>query len=395
MALFSRSTPDLPGHYGTLRDCSPTGKGLKKFQAGDIAVINAADTSRQEAQALIDVSPTAVINAAAFSTGQLPNHGALMLCDAGILLIDNVGPEFLQEFKDGKKARISDEGEIYLGDKPIGSGAVLSREIAEERFSEAQSNLIAHMESYFGNTIEFIHSESLLLIDGLGIPEVGAEMAGRKVLLVSPSADYQEKISGLRNFIREYEPYIIGVAQAADFLLEVGYEPDLIVGRPHDMSDEALKSGARIIVPADPDGTVIGIERIHDLGVGAMTFPAATDSATDLALLLAEYHEARMIVQVGDAIDLDSVFANASHATPSALLSRMKAGRKLVDADAVIDLYTTPAGGGMAWLWALLGILVALAVIIAVVGFGGAGDFTSNLSATWSNILNSIRGIGA
>src|SRR5699024_8506664 len=146
------------------------------------------------------------------------------------------------------------------------------------------------------------------LIDGLGIPEAGSEMNGRKVLVVSPSDEHRGKIKALRNFIREYQPVLVGVDAAADSLLELGYTPDIIVGNPQNIATETLRSGARVILPADQDGTADGLERIQDLGIGAMTFPAATESATDLALLLADYHEAELIVQVGESLDLDDIF---------------------------------------------------------------------------------------
>ena len=217
-------------------------------------------------------------------------------------------------------------------------------------------------------------------------------MAGRKVLVVSPSEEHRKKLTLLRNFIREYEPIIIGVDSAADTLVELGYQPNFIVGNPSEVSSETLRSGAQVILPAEPDGTAEGLERIQDLGIGAMTFPAATDSATDLALLLADYHEAQMIVQVGGALDLDDIFANESNATPAALLCHMKAGTRLVDADAVINLYTAPNSGAMGWLWALLGILVALAVVILIVGLGGDESFLQNLIDTWNNFALSVQG---
>lgn len=391
MSLFSRNS-DLPGLHGSLRDCTPTGKGLKKFHAGDIAVIDAADISRQEAQSLVDVKPSAVINVGKFTTGRIPNYGPHMLLDADVLLLEGVGEEFVNGFKDGKKARITEDGTVYLGEKAIGSGSTIEREQAEKNFAEAQRGLIDHMEAYFGNSIELIHSEGPLLIDGLGIPDAGAEMKGRKVLVVSPSDDHAAKIKLLRNFIREYSPVIVGVDSAANTLMEMGYKPDLIIGNPTNINSETLRSGAKVVLPATPDGNAEGLERIQDLGIGAMTFPAAIESSTDLALLLADFHQAQMIVQVGNAVDLDEVFAAGDQATPAALLARMKAGTKLVDADSVINLYTAPSRGGGAWLWALLAILVAVATIILVVGLGGNGDFASNLAETWNNLRSTVSG---
>ena len=391
MSLFSR-TQELPGLHGALRDCTPGGNGMKKFRAGDIAVINAANISRQEAQALIDVQPAAVVNVAEFSTGTIPNYGPHMLLDAQVELLENVGEEFVAGFRDGKKARITTDGEVFVGDTLLGQGSKVERAKAEKDFAEARRNLVDHMEAYFGNSIEFIHSEGPLLIDGLGIPEAGAEMHERKVLVVSPSEDHRGKIKGLRNFIREYDPVLVGVDSAADSLVELGYTPDLIVGNPQDIATETLRSGARVILPADPDGTAEGLERIQDLGIGAMTFPAATDSATDLALLLADYHEAEMIVQVGDSLDLDDIFAAEARATPAAMLTRLKAGSRLVDSSAIINLYTVKSGSSLTWLWAVLGILVALAAVVLIVGLGGEGTFTDNLIDTWNNIALTVQG---
>lgn len=391
MSLFSRNT-ELPGLQGTLRDCTPGGKGLKKLAAGDIAVIDAADISRQEAQALVDAKPAAVINAAQFTTGAIPNYGPHMLLDTETTLVEGVGPEFLAAFKDGKRARIAEDGGVFMGSKQIGTGTLVDRGAAEKNFTSAQQALIDHMEAFFGNSIQFIHSEGPLLIDGLGIPDPGVEMQGRKVLVVSPSEDHRAKVKLLRNFIREYEPVLIGVGAAADSLLDLGYAPDLIVANPDEVKSETLRSGSRVILPAEPDGTAPGLERIQDLGVGAMTFPAATDSATDLALLLADFHRADLIVQVGGEVDLDDVFASAPHATPSALLTRMKAGTRLVDADSVISLYTAPSSGNLTWLWALLGVLVALATIVLIAGFSGDAGFAGNLMEAWDSLRGTIAG---
>lgn len=392
MSLFSRSS-DLPGYVGTARDCQLTSKGFKKLAAGDIAVIDAPDISRSLAQQLIDHKPAAVINAAQFSTGTIPNFGPQMLLDEGITLIDGVGADVWTGFKDGKKLRITEDGGVYSGDRRIASGTVVNAEVVEKNFTESQQHLIDHMEAYFGNTIQFIHSESPLLIDGLGVPDSGEGLRGRKVLVVSPGIGHRTQIKDLRNFIREYSPAIIGVAGAADTLVELGYKPDLIVGNPSDIGSETLRSGARVILPADPDGHAAGLERIQDLGVGAMTFPAAVESPTDLALLLADYHGAEMVVNAGAPLNLDAIFAGKEEAAPASLLARTKVGPKLVDAAAITNLYTVRSTGGLGWLWAILGILVAVAVLVLIAGTSGAGSFTDNLIDTWNNIATWFQGL--
>ena len=179
---------------------------------------------------------------------------------------------------------------------------------------------------------------------------------------------------------------------SVDTLVDLGYKPDLIVGNPAGIGAEALRSGAKVVLPADPDGHGIGLERIQDLGVGAMTFPAASDSATDLALLLADYHGASMIVNAGSPLDLGMIFNEEPEATPSALLTRAKVGAKLVDARSVIELYTIRSAGNLAWLWVIFGLLVAVGVIVAIAGTAGDGSFADNLVNTWNNMTGTVRG---
>lgn len=372
---------------GTLRDCTPSGKGRRKLRAGDIAVIDSPDISRREAEALIAARPAAVVNAARFSTGAVPNYGPLMLLDADIALFENAGPELRAGFRDGaKKGRIDAEGAVFNGTKTLGKVTPVKRDAAEASFQDSQRSLVDQMEAYFGNTIEFIHSEASLLIDGLGIPDAGDELAGRKVLVVSDGPDHANELRGLRNFIREYDPALIAVGAAADTLVSLGYRPAFIVGDPADVDSETLRGGARVILPADPDGHAVGLERIQDLGIGAMTFPAAIESPTELALLLAGHHDAELVVVAGAPFDLDSVFSQRPNAGPATLLTRSKLGGRLVEASAITKLYNLSPSSSLAWLWAVLGVLVALAVIVVVVGYAGDGSFAQNLIDTWNSI---------
>jgi hypothetical protein len=392
MSLFSR-TSELPGLQGVTRDLSVAGKGMKKLSQGDIAVVDAPDISRVLAQRLIDAQVAAVVNAGHFSTGGIPNFGPQMLLDANIFLVEGVGAEVWLPLKDGKKARLTEDGGLYYGEKLIASGTVVTSEQAELTFIDAQQHLVDHMEAFFGNTIQFIHSEAPLLIDGLGIPEVGKNLSDRKVVVVSPGPSHREELRHLRNFIREFDPALIAVDSAADTMVDLGYTPDFIVGDPAVIGADALRSGARVILPADPDGHAVGLERIQDLGVGAMTFPSAVESATDLALLLADYHEAELVINVGAPLNLEQVFGQSATANPSALLTRTKLGPRLVDVSAITNLYAIRSGGNIAWLWAILGILVAVAAIVWVAGNAGTGSFTENLIVTWNNFATSVQGL--
>ncbi|WP_256019699.1 putative cytokinetic ring protein SteA [Corynebacterium sp. CCUG 65737] len=395
----STSTPSTPSAAesadltGALRDCTPQGKGLRKLSEGDIAIVDAPDMSRREAQLLVEKRPAAVVNIAPFSSGNIPNYGPQLLLDADIRLLEGAGAATREAFRDGKKATLTADGEIIVGKKVIAQAEPLDQAAVESSFDNSQRELVDHMEAYFGNTTEFIHTESPLLVDGVGVPELGDVMDGKKVLVVSPTLDTREKISNLRHFIREFQPVVIGVGAASDTLLDLGYSCDFIVGDPADISSDNLRGDARVILPADPDGHAAGLERIQDLGVGAVTFPAATDSPTDLAILLAVYHNAEIIVTAGDSVDLDRIFAGADHAAPPAMLARLKAGDRIVDSQVIENLYRPSSSGGVAWAWAILGLLVAIATIVVIVGVMGNGTFVDNLIDSWNNFALAVQNL--
>ena len=124
-----------------------------------------------------------------------------------------------------------------------------------------------------------------------------------------------------------------------------------------------------------------------------MTFPAATDSPTDLAILLAVYHNAEIIVTAGDSVDLDRIFAGADHAAPPAMLARLKAGDRIVDSQVIENLYRPSSSGGVAWAWAILGLLVAIATIVVIVGVMGNGTFVDNLIDSWNNFALAVQNL--
>lgn len=396
MSLFSRNSTDLPGLQGSVRDGSRGERALRRLGAGDILVIDAPDIPRRLAQTIVDAKAGAVVNAAKFTTGAVPNYGPQLLLDAGITLVEDAGAEIFEKVRDGKTGRLSN-GVLYYGERRIGAGTEVTATRAAASFSEARDGLLNRLEAFGGNLVEFSNTEAPLYVDGLGIPDVEVDLSGRKVVVVTPCPDAKQHIADLKNFIKEYEPVLIGVDEGADVLHISGFTPDLIIGDPDGIESETLRCGARVILPADPDGHARGLERIQDLGVGAMTFPALANSATDLALVLAEHHGASTIVLVGHPLNLDTIYRDADEpGAPSALLARLKAGEKLVDASVVADLYrVNSAGFGCAW--AILAILVAAAVILAIAATAGDGSITDNLIGTWNNIalwFQDLTGIG-
>ena len=164
---------------------------------------------------------------------------------------------------------------------------------------EAKTGMSAQLEAFAANAIEYMKRERTLLLDGVGIPEISTDLADRQVLLVAASADTKAQLKSLKKYISDFRPVLVGVDGGADALRAAGYKPDADHRQSRRSIDsETLRCGAEVVIPAHTDGHAPGLERLQDLGVGAVTFPAS-GSTEDLALLLADGRDASMIVTVG------------------------------------------------------------------------------------------------
>ncbi len=360
-SLLSRNT-SRPGVIGTARVDRDIDRLLRRVCPGDIVVLDVLDLDRITADALVDAEIAAVVNASPSVSGRYPNLGPEVLVANGVTLIDETGPDVFKKIKDGAKVRLHNGG-VYSGDRRLILGTERTDEEIADLMQEAKSGLVSHLEAFAGNAIEFIRSESPLLIDGIGIPDVDVDLRRRHVVVVADEDDATEDLKRLKPFIKEYQPVLIGVGAGADVLRKAGYRPQLIVGDPSTLSTEVLKCGAQVVLPADADGHAPGLERIQDLGVGAMTFPAA-GSPADLALLLADHHGAALLVIAGQRANIETFFDRTrQHSNPSTFLTRLRIGEKVVDAKAVATLYHNRISGGAV---ALLILTMLIAVIVAL-----------------------------
>ncbi|MCW4353993.1 putative cytokinetic ring protein SteA [Hoyosella sp. YIM 151337] len=394
-SLLSRNSTSLPGISGTARIDRDTAKVLRRAGRGDVVILDEIDIDRKTADALIRAQVLAVVNASPSISGRYPNLGPQQLVDAGIILVDEVGTDVFSEVKDGAKVRLY-EGEVFLGEKRVAQGLQLFEEEIRDLLTTAKQSLADHLEAFSGNTVEFIRTESPLLIDGIGIPDIDVDLSDRQVLVVGDGPDNKKDLKHVKPFIKEYQPILIGVNGGADALFKAGFKPDLIVGDPEAMSSETLRCGAQVVLPADPDGHARGLERIQDLGVGAMTFPAAGTPA-DLALLLAYHHGASLIATVGVSASLNEFFdRDKTESAPSMFLTRLRVGERLVDGRALATLYRSRVSITAIAMFVLALMAAALVVLLIVNGvedpLGWAID-TWNRFALWvQGLIQDLRG---
>ncbi|WP_242911194.1 putative cytokinetic ring protein SteA [Actinomadura terrae] len=347
----------------------------KRLQPGEVAVIDHVDLDRVSAEALVSCQVGAVVNVAPSISGRYPNLGPQILVEAGIPLVDDVGPEIFTRLAEGDHVRVED-ATVHRGDEVVAKGTAQTAETVETALTEAKAGLASQLEAFVANTMEYVKRERDLLIDGVGVPDVRTKLAGRHALIVVRGYHYREDIATLRPYIREYRPVLIGVDGGADALLEAGYRPDMIVGDMDSVSDDALTCGAEIVVHAYRDGRAPGLKRVHELGTEAVVFPA-TATSEDIAMLLADDKGATLIVAVGTHANMVEFLDKGRAGMASTFLTRLRVGSKLVDAKGVSRLYRSRIST-----WSLLFLVLgAFVAIVTAVAMSPAGDVISPLLA--------------
>jgi len=386
--LLQRTRPELPGVAGTARVDRNTDALVRRVKAGEVVVLDQVDLDRTTADALVAAGVVGVVNASPSISGRFPNLGPEILIDAGIALVDDVGAQALHKIKDGSRIRLH-EGVVYAGEFELARGFAQDVESVADALVEAKAGLTHQLEAFAANTTEFMRQERALLLDGVGIPAVDVELAGRQVVVVAAGFDHADELARLKAFIREYRPVLVGVGAGADALRAAGHAPALIVGDPSEISNEALTCGADIVVPAFNDGHAPGLHRVQDLGASAVTFPSMANPE-DLALLLVAHHGAAMIVTVGlSATMAEFLDRGRSGSNASTFLTRLQIGGAVVDSRVIAGLYRNRVSTG-AILLLIFAVLVAAGTALFV---STAGDAVLVwLTQAWHSLAATTKG---
>jgi uncharacterized membrane-anchored protein len=373
---------DLPGLTGPARLDRRTKNLTRRLQPGDIAIIDHADLDRVSAESLLRCQVAAVVNVAASMTGRYPNLGPQVLIEAGIPLVDDVGPDAFEKVKEGHQVRL-DGDTLYAGEAVAAKGTVQTADSVTAAIARAKDGMADQIRAFMANTVEYISRDFEELIDGIRVPELRTKLEGRHALVVARGYGHRDDLQALRAYIREFRPVMVAVDGGADTLLDAGYRPDLIVGDMDSVTDRAMTCGAEIVVHAYSDGRAPGQQRVDALGVESVQC-AANGTSEDLALLLSDELGARLIVAVGMRFTLVDFLDKGRPGMASSILTRMRVGDKIVEPKGVSRLYRS----GVSTPWLILLVVAAVLTIVTALAVLPAGPVIFRfaefqLSAFW------------
>lgn len=380
------NSPEVTGVVGTVR-FAQRDDDHASLREGDIAVVDHPELDARQAQELIDRRVRAVLNAAPSSSGRVPNVGPQMLSRAGILLVDIASDAVWSRLKNGDQVRIED-GKVFRDEILVLSGTELDETRTSAALADAESGLATRLDSLAANASDHIQREQTMLLAGAHVPRTRTKLRGRAVVVVSRAYDDEADLRGLRRYIRDDDPVLIGAGAGADVLLKAGYVPAVVVGSLDHLSDAAIRAAGEVVVTTS-SGTVDTPERLERHGKEVVTF-VSTGSDDDLAILLADTNEAAVIVHVGAPATLSNFLERPPAEVARMFVARLRAGSKIVDAKAV-NHFTSQRFA----LWPVLLLLasgvVAVAVSIAVTPVGN--DWFDSLGDRLADLGSWIKGL--
>lgn len=310
---------------------------VNRLRKGDIAIISHDDIDEVAANSLIDIKPGAILNTQPSITGRYPARGAYKILKAGIPIIDEVPDKIFEEVKEGTLLEIKD-GTIFSGQHILAEGKVLTLVDVNQKLDEANENIKQELDDFVDNTLEYAKKEKDILLGNLEVPPLKTHILNRHVLIVVRGSSYKEDLRTIYSYIQEQKPVLIGVDGGADALMEFNLKPDIIVGDMDSVSDEALQSGAEIVVHAYANGKAPGLERVESMGIDPLVF-AVPGTSEDIAMILAWENGASLIVAVGTHSNMIDFLEKGRRGMASTFLVRLKVGSILVDARGVSQLY--------------------------------------------------------
>ena len=256
---------------------------------------------------------------------------------AGIPLLDAVGPAIMDQIREGDLIELHD-GALWRDSEKLAVGEVLVADEIELRMEEARRTIGSELQRFARNTLEYIDREALITFEPLVLPPLRVKISGRHVLVVVRGHDYEHDLKAMRPYVREYQPVLIAVDGGADALLALNLTPDVIIGDFDSLSPAAMHCGAQLIHHVHPDGRAPGRESLVAAGVDYDEF-VAEGMSEDAALLIAYEAGARLIVAVGTHATMVEFLDKGRRGMASTFLTRLRLGPVLVDAKGVSRLY--------------------------------------------------------
>ncbi|MBX5447561.1 MAG: hypothetical protein IRZ27_03445 [Acidothermus cellulolyticus] len=337
---FRRRQAEHVGVVGIARIDRDLRRLAARLQPGDIAVIDQLDLDGQAAAALADRHPAAVVNASPCLSGRFPALGAEILVDAGVILIDDTGPDVLRSIRDGQRICLRD-GEIFSvadGERLVARGRSHDADSVRAARAAAADGLAAQLDALVAQSAQLLREHAELFI---------TPAHGINRVMPSPRSDpIAGRIAECDDEFPTHRPVVVGFANTRSAAavrrelrrLRRGLPRRpvvVVVGEAVDDLRDLAEAADVAIAPDD----VPGVRTIVHRRVSVTDPHAGGDALTldlpirDVGLLLAAALTTGPVITIGAPGDVVELLDDGEPA--SAVLTRLRLADRLVSSAAV------------------------------------------------------------
>lgn len=294
-----------------------------------IDLVAAQDLKHRNVKAVINCEPTV--------DGKYNLDGVIFLLDNNIKLFDVCESDFFDTVNDGDTIRIDSLNNIYVNGK-FHSKSIQVKTFDVGRAIEKRAYDESLRRSFIKNTIFYMMDELDYYLKCSPLPEIGVDINGRDVLIVSRGRNYRDDLKAIKGYIKLKKPVIISVDGGADAVIDMGLKSDIIIGDMDSVTDRGLLCCKEVLVQSYSDGNAPGLDRIVSLGLKCKLLPLKGTSE-DAAIYLALHKGASMVYLIGGHLSADEFLEKGRPGMGSTALIRILLGSKITDLKGVSSVY--------------------------------------------------------
>ena len=158
-------------------------------------------------------------------------------------------------------------GSVFRNGDCLASGRTLARDELARALAEQRGRVTQALEEFAENTMRHLRDEGSVLAGAVEFPPLHTSFRDRHALVVARGPGMKRDLASSAA-TSAIQAGLVAVDGGADALLELGKKPDVIVGDMDSVSDEALRSGAELVVHAyTGNGNAPGAPRLDKLGL--------------------------------------------------------------------------------------------------------------------------------
>ena len=223
---------------------------VHRLTEDDVAIVDHVDLDRVTAEELLETGVRVVVNVSESLSGRYPNPGPLLLVRGGVTLIDAPGAELFDVVADGEPLTVRGAS-VFRNGTCLARGRARDEHELVRALAEQRGRVTDSLSEFAENTLQHLKARRVTARRGNRLPadedavprpacargRARAGLQGRPADRCGPTSATSSRCS-------------IAVDGGADALLDAGYTPDVIVGDMDSVSDDALRSGAELLVHA-------------------------------------------------------------------------------------------------------------------------------------------------